>query len=222
MIIAIDGPAGAGKGTLAQNLVKRYKFHYLDTGALFRAVSLYLLDDKSVNDDNLEMKAIFYSKNMNFEFTRTFDILLDGKDVTKRIRDVSTSSMASRIATIGEVRENLDFFQKDFANKYAAKGVILDGRDMGTFIAPNAEIKIFLDCPAEVRAKRRVSQLKEMNKKANFDEILANIQERDNTDRNRKVRPMVPADDAISINTAEHSIKDVVEMVSNLVDQKQA
>ena len=220
MIIAIDGPAGAGKGTLAQNLVKKYKFHYLDTGALFRAVSLYLLDDKSVTEDNLEMKAVFYSSNMNFEFTRTFDILLDNKDVTKRIRDVSTSSMASKIATFPKVRENLDKFQKDFAAKYASKGVILDGRDMGTFIVPHADVKIFLDCPAQVRAKRRVSQLKEMNKKANYDEILANIQERDNTDRNREIRPMVPADDAIAINTSEHSIDKVLELVSQLIDDK--
>ena len=222
MIIAIDGPAGAGKGTLAQNLVAKYNFRYLDTGALFRAVGLCLLKDEQLNEDNLEIKAIFYSKNLDFDFTKTFEIMLDGKNVSDEIRNPETGAMASKIATIPEVRVNLDNFQKDFAKKYRAKGVILDGRDMGTFIVPDAPIKIFLDCDPEVRAERRVQQLKESGKQASYEDILASIIKRDSTDRNRAVRPLKPALDAIKINTAEHSINDVLVMVSDLVDEIQA
>ena len=118
MIIAIDGPAGAGKGTLAQNLVAKYGFRYLDTGALFRAVGLCLLNDESLNEENLEVKAIFYSKNLNFDFTKDFKIMLDGEEVSSDIRSVETGAMASKIATIPQVRENLDDFQKNFAKKF--------------------------------------------------------------------------------------------------------
>ena len=218
MIIAIDGPAGAGKGTLAQNLVAKYGFRYLDTGALFRAVALCLIKDEYLTEDNLELKAIFYSKNLEFDFTRDFKIMLEGTDVTNIIRNPETGAMASKIATIPQVRLNLDTFQKNFAKKYRSKGVILDGRDMGTFIVPDAPVKVFLDCSAEVRAERRVAQLAESGTQANYDDILASIKKRDDTDRNREVRPMIPAIDSIKINTCENSIDDVVVIVSNYVD----
>jgi len=218
MIIAIDGPAGAGKGTLAQNLVAKYGFRYLDTGALFRAVALCLLKDEYLTDDNLELKAIFYAKNLEFDFTRDFRITLEGIDVTNIIRSPETGAMASKIATIHQVRLNLDEFQKNFAKKYRSKGVILDGRDIGTFIAPDAPIKVFLDCSPEVRAERRVTQLEESGTQANYDDILASIKKRDDTDRSREVRPMIPAIDSIKINTCENSIGDVVIIVSNYID----
>ncbi|HAG52838.1 MAG TPA: (d)CMP kinase [Alphaproteobacteria bacterium] len=218
MIIAIDGPAGAGKGTLAQNLVSKYGFRYLDTGALFRAVALCLIKDEYLTKDNLELKAIFYAKNLDFDFTRDFKITLEGIDVTNIIRNPETGAMASKIATIPQVRVNLDEFQKNFAKKYRAKGVILDGRDMGTFIAPDAPVKVFLDCAPEVRAKRRVEQLEGMGQQANYQEILDGIIKRDTTDRTRDVRPMVPAIDSIKINTCENSIDDVVIIVSNYID----
>jgi CMP/dCMP kinase len=220
MIIAIDGPAGAGKGTLAQSLVKKYNFRYLDTGALFRAVAVCLLQDDNLNDENTELKAIFYSKNLDFDFTREFKIILNKQDVTSLIRDASTSMIASKIASIPQVRENLDNFQKNFAAKYKSKGVILDGRDIGTFIAPQAAIKVFLDCPAQVRATRRVEQLTDMGKQVNYDEILENIVTRDNQDRTRAYRPLKPADDAININTYEYSADDVLNMVSTQIDKK--
>lgn len=218
MIIAIDGPAGAGKGTLAENLVKKYNFRYLDTGALFRAVALCLIQDQSLTEENLEIKAIFYSKNLDFDFTRSFTILLNGEDVTSKIRDTATGAMASKVATMPQVRINLDDFQKDFARKYRAKGVILDGRDMGTFIVPDAPVKVFLDCAPEVRAKRRVEQLEQMGKSGEYEDILDNIITRDNTDRNRAVRPLKPAVDSISINTCENSIDDVLTIVSQRID----
>jgi len=218
MIIAIDGPAGAGKGTLAQNLVSKYGFRYLDTGALFRAVALCLIKDEYLTKDNLELKAIFYAKNLDFDFTRDFKITLEGIDVTNIIRNPETGAMASKIATIPQVRVNLDEFQKNFAKKYRAKGVILDGRDMGTFIAPDAPVKVFLDCAPEVRAKRRVEQLEGMGQQANYQEILDGIIKRDTTDRTRDVRPMVPAIDSIKINTCENSIDDVVIIVSNYIE----
>lgn len=219
MIIAIDGPAGAGKGTLAQNLVEKYHFRYLDTGALFRAVGLCLLQDTSLTEENLEIKAIFYSKNLDFDFTKDFKIMLNGQDVTSKIRDTETGAMASKVATMPAVRLNLDDFQKNFARKYRAKGVILDGRDIGTFIAPEAPIKIFLDCAPEVRAERRVQQLEEMGKTGEYDDILNNIITRDNSDRNRAVRPLKPAVDSISINTCENSIDDVLTIVSNRIEE---
>lgn len=218
MIIAIDGPAGAGKGTLARNLVAKYGFRYLDTGALFRAVGLCLLQDNKLTEENIELKAIFYSKNLSFDFTRDFKVLLDGKEVSSDIRSPETGNMASKIATIPQVRENLDNFQKNFAKKYRAKGVILDGRDIGTFIAPDAPIKVFLYCPAEIRATRRVEQLAEIGKTASYNDILSGIEQRDHTDRNRAIRPLKSAPDAISINTYEQSITDVTDIVSKKVD----
>lgn len=218
MIITIDGPAGAGKGTLAQNLVKKYHFRYLDTGALFRAVALCLINDQTLNDENFELKAEFYSKNMDFKFTKYFCIILNGEDVTDKIRDPEVGAMASKIATIAQVRINLDDFQRTFANMYKAKGVILDGRDIGTFIAPDAPVKVFLDCDAELRAARRVEQLEDIGKPAKYDDILKNIIQRDLTDRTREVRPMIPANDAIIIDTGENSISDVVTIVSKKID----
>lgn len=218
MIVTIDGTAGVGKGTLAEGIVKKYNFKFLDTGALFRTVAYFLLQDQSLTEDNIEIKAIFYSKNLNIEFTKDFKLISNGIDITKEIRTPEAGDMASKIAVILEVRENLNQFQKHFAEKYRSKGVILDGRDIGTFVCPDAPVKFFLDCPAEVRAKRRVEQLKDMNIKSNYNDILKGIQERDHRDRNRKIRPLKPAKDAIIIDTSINSIENVLKIASKKID----
>lgn len=222
MIITIDGTAGVGKGTLAAELVKKYNFKFLDTGALFRTVAYCLLQDKSLNDDNLEMKAIFYSKNLNIEFTSDFRLLMDGIDISKEIRTPEAGDMASKIAVIPELRVNLTKFPKDFANKYRAKGVILDGRDTGVSVCPDAPIKFFLECPAETRASRRVAQLEEMGIKASFGDILKGIIERDDRDKNRKVSPLRPAEDAIIIDTSKHSAEEVGRIAASYVEKHKA
>ncbi|MCP4356342.1 MAG: (d)CMP kinase [Proteobacteria bacterium] len=219
MIIAIDGSSGVGKGTLAHNLVQKYRFKFLDTGALFRVVSLCVLKGDASTNENFESKAIFYSETLDFDFTKDFRVILNNKDVTQQIRSPEVDSIVAKVAAIPEVRINLDQYQKDFANRYHAEGVILDGRDIGTFITPHAEVKLFLDCPAEIKAKRRVSQFAEAGKAVDYSTVLKSIVERDQKDRERKVRPLIPATDAVLIDTSKHSIDHVLKIASSYIDE---
>lgn len=220
MIITIDGTSGVGKGTLGAGLVEKYGFKFLDTGALFRTVAYAVLQDPDLTEENRELKAIFYSKNLDIEFTPDFRLLMNGKDISKEIRLPETGSMASKIAIIPELRENLKEFCRNFAEKYRSKGVILDGRDAGSQICKNAPVKIFLECPAETRAQRRVEQLKEIGVIGNYDEILKGIQERDYRDSNRKVDPLCAPKGSIKINTAENSIEKVIEIASYHIERQ--
>jgi len=220
MIIAIDGASGSGKGTLAQNLVKKFGFHYLDTGALFRAVGLCVIKDNSINDDNFNEKAIYHAQNLDFVFTNDFKVLLNNEDVSNIVRSPEVGQTASKVSAIPEVRLALDDFQQTFAQTNSKKGgAVLDGRDIGTFIAPNAEVKFFLECPAEARAQRRVDQLAEINQTASFDEILKGIIERDARDTNREVRPLKAAKDAIIINTFDNNISQVLDNASKYIEK---
>lgn len=219
MIITIDGPAGVGKGTLSQNLVKSYNFKYLDTGTLFRAIGLCLLNDKTVTEDNLKEKAIYYAKNLDFEFTFDFKCILFKEDVSIKIRSAEAGEYASKVGVIAEVRTLLEKYQKTFAQKYKSNGVILDGRDCGRNVIPEAEVKLFLDCPAEIRAQRRLLQLKELNINSDYDSLLNKIIQRDKQDRERTINPMKPAEDAIFMDTSKYSIEEMTNKVSEYINQ---
>ncbi len=199
MIIAIDGPAAAGKGTLAQNLAKHFHYAFLDTGRLYRAVGYAVLQTgKDPSDEAEATKAAkaFDPKSIN-------QILSN-----PALREEATGNAASKVAVIPAVREALLQLQRDFAEHpffedgTEAKGAVLDGRDIGTVVCPNADVKLFVTASAEVRADRRFKELKDANKPADYDKILADIKERDERDSKRTTAPLKPAEDAYVLDTS--------------------
>lgn len=199
MIIAIDGPAAAGKGTLAQNLAKHFKYAFLDTGRLYRAVGYAVLQAKKDPSDETEAtKAAkaFDPKSIN-------QILSN-----PALREEATGNAASKVAVIPSVREALLQLQRDFAEHpffedgTEAKGAVLDGRDIGTVVCPKADVKFFVTASAEVRADRRFKELKEAGKPADYDVILKDIKERDERDSKRATAPLKPAEDAYILDTS--------------------
>lgn len=199
MIIAIDGPAAAGKGTLAQNLAKHFKYAFLDTGRLYRAVGYAVLQAKKDPSDETEAtKAAkaFDPKSIN-------QILSN-----PALREETTGNAASKVAVIPSVREALLQLQRDFAEHpffedgTPAKGAVLDGRDIGTVVCPNADVKLFVTASAEVRADRRFKELKDAGKPADYDVILKDIKERDERDSKRATAPLKPAEDAYVLDTS--------------------
>ncbi len=199
MIIAIDGPAAAGKGTLAQNLAKHFHYAFLDTGRLYRAVGYAVL--QAGKDPSDESAATREAKSF------------DPKSINKilsnpALRDEATGNAASKVAVIPAVRSALLDLQRNFAKEpffedgTPAKGAVLDGRDIGTVVCPDADVKFFVTASAEVRADRRFKELQEANKPADYDTILKDIKERDERDSNRATAPLKPAEDAYVLDTS--------------------
>lgn len=192
-IIAVDGPAASGKGTLARRLAAHFDFAYLDTGLLYRAVGLAVLAD--LDTENLEQIAVKAAKALD---PATLD--------NPALRSEEASAAASKVAAIGAVRDALIAFQRGFATSPPGgkSGAVLDGRDIGTVICPDADIKIFVDADIEVRAERRVKELQSRGLTAIHARVLQDMKERDARDRSRRVAPLAPADDAIVINTTSY------------------
>lgn len=219
--IAIDGPAGTGKSTVAKLLkekLKKYKFIYLDTGAIYRGVAYYLIKNISRTDidDARMVGAICEDLGIGVEYIDgNQHIFINGEDVTKFIRDEEVTRVTSKIAGYKEVRESLINIQRDIANKY---NIIMDGRDIGTKILPNADLKIYLTAIPEIRAKRRYDELKNKSIDCNYDEILSGIIDRDTKDMNRSISPLKKADDAVVIDTTEMGIDDVVNLIASYLE----
>ncbi len=210
-VITIDGPSGAGKGTLSLLLAKQYGFHLLDSGAIYRlgALAAKLLD---VNiDDESAVANICQYLDVEFEPTESgVAVILNGQDVSQSLRTEEIGMMASTIAAYPSVREALVERQRSFARN---PGLIADGRDMGTTIFPNANAKIFLTAGAEDRATRRYNQLMEAGCEADYSQILADIEQRDLNDAGRAVSPLAPADDALLIDSSTMGIDEVCQTV---------
>lgn len=216
--IAIDGPSGAGKSTVAKALAARFGYIYVDTGALYRTVGLYMCragistEDKSGFIENLDkVKVTFGYENGEQR------MYLCGEDVTGKIRTPRISKYASVVSAVPEVRAFLLEMQKSIAEK---ENVIMDGRDIGTVILPHAQVKIFLTASAEARAKRRVAQLAEKGEIVSYDEILASICERDARDSGRAVAPLKPADDAVLLDTSDMTLEESVAAAEKIVREK--
>lgn len=206
-VITIDGPSGSGKGTVAQLLAERLGWRVLDSGALYRLVG-YAIDQASVGFEN-ELKISEIAASLKVEFGKG-KIFLDGAEVTDLIRTETAGNNASKVAAMPGVRAALLDWQREYAH---LPGLVADGRDMGTTVFPQAGVKIFLTASAEERAQRRHKQLKEKGLPANLAALTAEIEERDARDRSRAASPLVPAPDAIEIDSTVMGINEVVEMV---------
>jgi cytidylate kinase len=218
VIITVDGPSGAGKGTLCYALAEKLGFDFLDSGAIYRITALDALK-KQVNLENEDAVAEV-GRNLNVQFVPDngeVNVILDGENVGDQIRTAEAGQNASKVAAFPKVREALLQRQRDFA---CEKGLVADGRDMGTIVFPEAQIKLFLDASAEERAKRRVKQLQLKGFNANFERILGEIKERDYRDRNRAVAPLVPAKDALVLDSTHLSIDKVIRQALEYISSK--
>ena len=217
-VITLDGPGGVGKGTVSGLLARRFGWHYLDSGALYRLTALAAMNH-GVDFDNESALAVI-AEHLDIRFQQEGEaivIVLEGDDVTRQIRTEEVGSNASRVAAFGRVREALLKRQRAFRTE---PGLIADGRDMGTVVFPEANLKIFMTASAEERANRRFKQLRESGASADYDRVLADIVERDERDSNRSVAPLKPAADAVVIDTTVQSIDEVMDRVLALVTDR--
>lgn len=208
-IVTVDGPSGAGKGTLCMLLAKQLDFQLLDSGALYRVLALAALHH-GVNIES-EESLVPLAIHLDVEFVAEGElvkVILEGEDVSLELRKEKTGMAASKVAALPRVREALLRRQRSFAKD---NGLVADGRDMGTVVFPEAPVKIFLDASAEQRATRRLKQLQSKGLDVNFDDLLSEIQERDDRDRNRPVAPLKPAEDALVLDSTHLSIDEVLE-----------
>lgn len=219
MIVAIDGPSGTGKSSVAQQVAKRCGFIYFDTGALYRLFALHFANKyhQVFIEENIKKAFESFDFDIKKELGRNF-YFLNGVDVTDAIRQEKISEIASIVSKSSLVREKLLPFQRIFAKK---ESVVMEGRDIGTIVFPDAEIKIFLTADEQIRAKRRLDQLKSKfpNQEYNFDEILNDLKERDHQDKSRSCAPLKKAEDAELIDTSSLSFDEVVEKVIELVEK---
>jgi len=215
--IAIDGPAGAGKSTISKLLASQLGYIHIDTGAMYRAVGLKVLKNNISPHDSRKIVEILNSTDIKIKLVDGKQLVfLDGEDVTEEIRQPEVSMYASDVSKIREVRERLVKMQQDLAKQ---KGVIMDGRDIGTHVLPNAELKIFLTATAEERAKRRFLELKQKGYDVDYYQLLDEIKKRDQNDMTREFAPLRVADDAIVIDSTSLSIEEVLQKILELVNK---
>ena len=217
--IAIDGPAGAGKSTIARALAKELGYYYVDTGAIYRTVA-YFLDLLGVSPkdvDGVERYIDELNVEITYDETGKQHMLMNGMDVSDEIRTQDISQKASLVSAHAVVREVLLDMQRDVARKH---NVIMDGRDIGTVVLPKADVKIFLTASAEVRAKRRTDELLAKGQKAQYDQILKEIQQRDYQDTHRPIAPLKMARDSIKLDTSDLDIPQVLAKMKEIIGKK--
>lgn len=216
--IAIDGPAGAGKSTIAKRVAKALSFIYVDTGAMYRAMALYLYRNGIDAEDREKIAAACGGAEISIEYRDGEQIVLLGEEnVNPFLRTQEVSAMASKSSTVAEVRTRLVQLQQELGAK---QNVVMDGRDIGTVVLPNAQVKIYLTASVEVRARRRFLELQEKGEKAVLEEIEAEISERDHRDMTREVSPLKQADDAVLVDTSEMTIEEVTAKILQIVREK--
>lgn len=216
--IAIDGPAGAGKSTIAKQVAAKKGYIYVDTGAMYRAMALYLYRNGIDADDSAAISSRCNEPDITIEYRDGVQVvLLDGENVNSLLRTPQVSDMASRSSVNPDVRAKLLSLQQELARK---ENVVMDGRDIGTVVLPNAQVKIFLTASVAVRAQRRYLELLEKGEKAELSEITAQIIERDERDMNRPVAPLKQAEDAVLVDTSDLTIDQVVARILAIIDEK--
>ena len=216
--IAIDGPAGAGKSTIAKQVAAKKGYIYVDTGAMYRAMALYLYRNGIDADDSAAISSRCNEPDITIEYRDGVQVvLLDGENVNSLLRTPQVSDMASRSSVNPDVRAKLLSLQQELARK---ENVVMDGRDIGTVVLPNAQVKIFLTASVAVRAKSRYFELLEKGEKAELSEITAQIIERDERDMNRPVAPLKQAEDAVLVDTSDLTIDEVVAKILSIIEEK--
>ncbi|BDZ72903.1 cytidylate kinase [Methylophaga marina] len=210
-ILTIDGPSGSGKGTIAQMMARELGWHYLDSGAIYRVLAFASLKHQIPASHEGALVKLAQHLDLQFELDENgLKVLLEGQEVSQQIRTEKAGNAASKVAVIPSVRAALLQCQRDFAQ---APGLVTDGRDMGTVVFPDAQFKVFLTASAEERALRRHKQLKEKGIESNLSDLIAEISERDKRDSERKVAPLLPAKDALILDSTELGITAVYEKV---------
>lgn len=222
IIVAIDGFSSCGKSTMAKQLAHEVGYIYVDTGAMYRAVSLYCMRNGWMDAESMDVESIERNiGSIRLEFIKNqqgkAEIYLNGENVEAEIRTLEVSNGASRVSTLGAVRRELVRQQQMMG---VEKGIVMDGRDIGTVVFPEAELKVFLTASPEIRARRRMDELSAKGETVSYEEVLANVKERDDRDQNRKESPLKIADDAIVIDNSVLSIVEQQEILRSLFDQK--
>lgn len=215
--IAIDGPAGAGKSSAARAAAKQLGFIYIDTGALYRAIGVAVMKKGLDTADKDAVISVLPSTKISLEFVDGEQrVILNGEDVSKEIRYPEASMAASRVSAVPEVRAFLLDLQKNFAKN---NNCIMDGRDIGTVVLPDAQLKIFLSASAEVRAERRYKELIEKGTPEDYDKLLAEINQRDYNDSHREIAPLKAADDAVVIDSSHMTLSEVTDKIAELAKE---
>ena len=220
--IAIDGFSSTGKSTIAKLIAKKYNFIYVDTGAMYRAVTLFAMQNNLISNGfmdqtnlikNLKEITLSFQFNMNLGFAEMF---LNNVNVEKEIRTLEVSQFVSKIATISEVRKKLVSEQQEMGKQ---GGIVMDGRDIGTVVFPNAHLKLFMTASADKRATRRYNELIAIGDNVSFEDILFNVQERDRIDSTREDSPLVMADDAIEFDNSDMGITEQFDKICSVIDR---
>ena len=222
IIIAIDGFSSTGKSTIAKLIAKKYNYIYVDSGAMYRAVTLFAKENNFVGNDFLDTKQLIFNLkqiSLSFKFNESLgfsEMYLNNKNVEKEIRSLEISQLVSKVSGISEVRKKLVSEQQLMG---LDKGIVMDGRDIGTVVFPKAELKLFMTASADKRASRRYKELTERGDDVQFDDILFNVQERDKLDSTREDSPLVKAKNAIEFDNSNMEIREQFEKICDLVDR---
>ena len=211
-IITLDGPSGAGKSTIAKLVAKRLSFKYLDTGAMYRAVTLYMIKH-NINIDNND-EVISALNNLNIHFDNDGRIYLDNEDVTEAIRSIEVVNLVSKVSSISVVRQNMVSLQRKIAE---GGNYVVDGRDIGSVVFPDSKYKFYMDASLDERAKRRHAEEISKGKNITYEEVRESIRKRDEFDSNREDSPLVVPKNANIIDTTSMTIDDVVEKITNVI-----
>lgn len=214
IIVAIDGFSSCGKSTMAKELARRTGYVYVDSGAMYRAVALYCIENRLIKESGIDTDALRERiKELRIEFitdsaTQRQSTYLNGEDVEKEIRTLKVSRVVSPISALDFVREALVRQQREMGRN---KGIVMDGRDIGTTVFPDAELKIFVTATPDIRARRRYDELQAKGEAGNYEEILANVKERDELDQHRAINPLRRADDAIVIDNSRMTVQEQMD-----------
>jgi len=219
MVVAIDGPAGVGKTTTAKILADKLGFMYLDTGAMYRSMTyLFLQRNVDLNDrEDVNKNIILFENNVEFKIQNPMKIYLFKKDISQEIRKVNVTNLVSQVSAIDDVRKSMVKIQRSVATK---GNVVVEGRDIGTVVFPDAKFKFFLTAEYEVRALRRLKEFNNMNENINVNQIKEDLLTRDNYDSNRKISPLKKAEDAFEIDTTNCSIDEQVSIIFQEIEKR--
>lgn len=215
MIIAIDGPSGSGKSTIAKELAEKFQFVYIDTGSMYRALTLgYLEEGTDLESEDTRKKFL---ERMHVSFDAQNRICLNGREVAEEIRSIEVTQAVSYVSAFSDIRRKMVQLQRGFAKEHS---IVMDGRDIGTTVFPEAEVKIFLVADVQERARRRWNQMRQKGMGTTLEEVETELRVRDEKDSNREVSPLRKAEDAVEVDTTSLTVEEVIEKISSIVQRR--